>query len=194
MMAGSEGVDRRTLIKGAAIAGAAAWTTPLIIDSLSSPAAAASCVPCGPAGPGGIGGGGGYPSTPVCNIDSPDATRTWYVFKIQNSTCSNKGGNVLSGIAAALTQLQNAGITVNDQCPPGVSGNASCSDTECVVQIPSTCNVAVSQTFGGGEIHAGSDDCQPTLTPCSATGGCQITMPNCSSHNISFLQMIICCS
>jgi hypothetical protein len=141
------------MIKASAVAGAAAWTAPVIVDSLASPAAAATCVPCGPSGAGGIGGSGGYPSSPVCNIDSPDGSRTWYVFKIQNTTCSSKGGNVLS-----------------------------------------TCNVAVSQTFGGGEIHAGSDDCQPTLTPCSATGGCQITMPNCSSHNISFLQMIICCS
>jgi hypothetical protein len=34
------GMDRRTLIKGAAVAGVAAWTAPVIIDSLSSPAAA----------------------------------------------------------------------------------------------------------------------------------------------------------
>jgi hypothetical protein len=38
----SRGMDRRTLIKGAALAGAAAWTAPMIIDSLSSPAAAVS--------------------------------------------------------------------------------------------------------------------------------------------------------
>ncbi len=41
-MAGSAGVDRRTLIKGAAAAGAAAWTAPMIVDSLTSPAAAGS--------------------------------------------------------------------------------------------------------------------------------------------------------
>src|SRR5262245_44507478 len=34
------GVDRRTLIRRAAIVGAAAWTAPVIIGSLSSPAAA----------------------------------------------------------------------------------------------------------------------------------------------------------
>jgi hypothetical protein len=34
------GIDRRTLIKGAAAAGVAAWTAPVIIDSLTSPAAA----------------------------------------------------------------------------------------------------------------------------------------------------------
>jgi hypothetical protein len=34
------GMDRRTMIKAAGIAGAAAWSAPVIIDSLSSPAAA----------------------------------------------------------------------------------------------------------------------------------------------------------
>ena len=37
------GIDRRTLIKRAAATGAVAWTAPLIIDSLSSPAAALTC-------------------------------------------------------------------------------------------------------------------------------------------------------
>jgi hypothetical protein len=36
------GVDRRTMIKRAAAAGALAWTAPMIIDSLASPAAASS--------------------------------------------------------------------------------------------------------------------------------------------------------
>ena len=34
------GIDRRTLIKGAAVAGAVGWTAPMILDSLTSPAAA----------------------------------------------------------------------------------------------------------------------------------------------------------
>jgi hypothetical protein len=32
------GIDRRTLIKHAAAAGAVAWTAPVIIDTLTSPA------------------------------------------------------------------------------------------------------------------------------------------------------------
>lgn len=39
-------IDRRTLIKGAAVAGAAAWTAPVIIDSLTSPAAAGTPGAC----------------------------------------------------------------------------------------------------------------------------------------------------
>lgn len=37
---GRKGIDRRTLIRRAAITGAVAWTAPVIIDSLASPAAA----------------------------------------------------------------------------------------------------------------------------------------------------------
>ena len=39
------GLSRRQLIKAAGIVGAAAWTAPVIIDSLSSPAAAATVAP-----------------------------------------------------------------------------------------------------------------------------------------------------
>jgi hypothetical protein len=41
-----KGLSRRQMIKASAVAGAAAWTAPVIIGSLSSPAAAAS-IPCG---------------------------------------------------------------------------------------------------------------------------------------------------
>jgi hypothetical protein len=40
------GIGRRALIKRAAAAGAVAWTAPVILDSLSSPAAAFSCGTC----------------------------------------------------------------------------------------------------------------------------------------------------
>jgi hypothetical protein len=40
------GLSRRDLIKASAVAGAAAWTAPVIIDSLSSPAAAFTTPPC----------------------------------------------------------------------------------------------------------------------------------------------------
>jgi len=42
-LAPRRGIDRRTLVKRAAAAGALAWTAPVILDSLASPAAAASC-------------------------------------------------------------------------------------------------------------------------------------------------------
>src|SRR4051794_7350628 len=42
---GRRGLSRRDMIKASAAAGAVAWTAPVIIDSLSSPAAAGS-TPC----------------------------------------------------------------------------------------------------------------------------------------------------
>src|SRR5689334_5894813 len=43
--ASSRGLDRRTMIKRAAAVGAVAWTAPVMLDSLASPAAAlTSCV------------------------------------------------------------------------------------------------------------------------------------------------------
>jgi hypothetical protein len=42
---GRPGLNRRQMIKAAGIAGAAAWTAPMIIDSLSSPAAAVTVAP-----------------------------------------------------------------------------------------------------------------------------------------------------
>lgn len=40
------GLSRRQMIKASAVAGAAAWTAPVIVDSLTSPAAAASFAEC----------------------------------------------------------------------------------------------------------------------------------------------------
>jgi hypothetical protein len=45
-VAGRPGIGRRTLIRRAAVTGAVAWTAPMILDSLASPAAAAT-PPCG---------------------------------------------------------------------------------------------------------------------------------------------------
>ncbi len=44
-MADNGGIDRRTVIKRAAAAGALAWTAPILIDSIASPAAAATAPP-----------------------------------------------------------------------------------------------------------------------------------------------------
>jgi hypothetical protein len=44
---GGSGIDRRTIIKRAAAGGALAWTAPVILDSLESPAGAITCTsPC----------------------------------------------------------------------------------------------------------------------------------------------------
>src|SRR5918995_535007 len=45
-MGEQSGIDRRTLIKRAGAAGAVAWTAPVILGSLTSPAAALTCGGC----------------------------------------------------------------------------------------------------------------------------------------------------
>ena len=44
----NDGVTRRRIIRNAALAGMAAWTAPVILDSIASPAAAATPPPCVP--------------------------------------------------------------------------------------------------------------------------------------------------
>ena len=45
---GNQGIDRRALIRRAATVGAAAWATPLVLESLTSPAGALTPGPCQP--------------------------------------------------------------------------------------------------------------------------------------------------
>ncbi len=193
------GMSRRELIRNAGIAGAAAWTAPIIIDSVASRALATttSCIPCGASAPGGIpgGGSGGFPSSPTCNIDNPDTSKTWYVYKIPvNGTCGTLGGNVLQGIQDALDDLASHGVAPTDGCPSG-SATGSCNTAGCTLHLPSNCNIAISATFGGGLIHAGNDEpCTPKFIPCKSTSTCDVTVPDCSTKNLSFLEMIVCCS
>jgi hypothetical protein len=117
-MAGSEGVDRRTLIKGAAVAGAAAWTAPMIVDSLASPAAAVS-VTCGP----------GTPNLSygiiVYRIGS-----TYYTLKIAGGTCSQENqtggdaGGALNYTCGNLT-FTNPGTTITVNGTPTTVGDCS---------------------------------------------------------------------
>jgi hypothetical protein len=116
-MAGSEGIDRRTLIKSAAVAGAAAWTAPVIIDSLASPAAAASG--CGP----------GTPNLSygmiVYRIGS-----TYYTVKIAGNTCtsttatSGDANDALNFTCGSLT-FTNPGGTVTVNGTPTLAGDCS---------------------------------------------------------------------
>jgi len=80
----ADGLSRRDMIKGAAVAGAAAWTAPMIIDSLTSPAAAASS--CGP----------GTPNLSY-GIVVYKSGSTYYSVKVAGNTCTSTtdtGGDI----------------------------------------------------------------------------------------------------
>ncbi len=97
---GAAGVDRRSLIKRAAAAGAVAWTAPIIVDSLASPAAAATLAtgcystqytaanPCAVAAPG----------TPCATLSGYPAANA---FPGGNIACTNSGGDITYSLAGS---------------------------------------------------------------------------------------------
>jgi hypothetical protein len=125
-MAGSEGIDRRTLIKSAAIAGAAAWTAPVIVDSLASPAAAAS-------------GGGLFDcsyATVVFTVNS-DPSNTPYAVKFTGSTCSNDNGTSGGGPNQFSVNCPGVG-TFSNTC----SGDTVCKDGTPVAANTGPCPIS----------------------------------------------------
>jgi hypothetical protein len=94
----TRGLSRRQLIKASAVAGAAAWTAPMIIDSLSSPAAAASqnC------------GGGSLTCSWIYVLYR--VSGTYYVsgFNLAGTTCGGGGSNTHA-------------VLCNTSCPAGIS-------------------------------------------------------------------------
>jgi hypothetical protein len=125
------GLTRREMIRNAAAAGAVAWTAPVIIDSLASPAAAATPGP-------------GFPcsyASIVFTIDggSPVAVK----IKINTTTCELT--NQTSG-DGNFTQLCND-ATYSNSC----SGNAICRDSS-AVPAATSCPFTVN----GGTVTANS--------------------------------------
>jgi hypothetical protein len=77
-----DGLSRREMIKASAVAGAAAWTAPMIIDSLTSPAAAAS--------------GGALPTSCSYALIVFTFGGNTYVMKIQSGSASCAGDDSTS--------------------------------------------------------------------------------------------------
>src|SRR4051812_2077926 len=90
------GLSRRQMIKASAVAGAAAWTAPVIIDSLASPASALSA-------------GGSYACSKGYVIYKVGTTVYYSGFQVGFSTCNHCGtGNIQDDVSGCLT------------CPTGV--------------------------------------------------------------------------
>jgi hypothetical protein len=116
----SRGIDRRALIKRAAAAGAVAWTAPVVIGSLSSPAAAIT-------------------GTPGCfrfQVTPSGAAGTCTTTAEYTATCEPTTTACTPTTAAAGTLLSTWCITTSDcraQPPAGASVtftiNAGCSCT-----------------------------------------------------------------
>jgi hypothetical protein len=111
-VADKPGLSRRQMIKASAVAGAAAWTAPVIIDSLSSPAAAGS-MPCAP----------GTPNLSYGIIIYQIGT-TFYAVKIAGNTCSAENGTGGDGTGDAVFTCGNLSFT-NPQGATVVNGTTT---------------------------------------------------------------------
>lgn len=90
------GIDRRTLIKRAAVAGAAAWTAPVIIGSFASPAAAITC------------------------------SSTCFRVTFPADDMGSCNANSVGGVGACPTGTSGPGCTTTTSLPAGTSYGAVC--------------------------------------------------------------------
>ena len=125
------GIDRRTLIRRAAIVGAAAWTAPVIVGSLSSPAAAVTA----PRGCNVIGYNGN------CNPNSNQA----------NNECSPAipgGCNVLPAACLSPTTSNCSGTTATVTFQ--LNAGCSCTITQAGAKAAHTAQQCVAPTSNNG--------------------------------------------
>jgi len=120
-------MNRRTLIKGAAVAGATAWTAPVIIDSLMSPAAAQS---------------GGFPCSYASIVFTKNGAGP-YAVKIDHfaTTCT-----ITNETSGDNTFTASCNGTYSNTC----SGNTICFDGSAVPASSVGCPFTVS----GGNVTA----------------------------------------
>jgi hypothetical protein len=163
---GPAGLNRRQMIKAAGIAGAAAWTAPMIIDSLSSPAAAGTV-------------------TPGCY-------RFWLPFNTCTLTATDPVGGACTPSDATCTST-NASVPAGAVTPPAcptndsqtpvtisVNGGISCRITSVSAYVhhgntglgpfSAQCRTATTNgTVGNTTFGFGSGNKSVTVTP--TTGG-----------------------
>jgi hypothetical protein len=153
------GLSRRSMMKKAAAAGAVAWTAPVIIDSLVSPAAAVTHPPCSSCTNGtSIGqasfhvtntGNNGTVTCPATSASAPSACRpTCYVANADDcsvpfSITSNKSGNSV-GVVLTMngggTFLGGTTYSSATACLSTVGAITSPGGTSTITFAPQTAN------------------------------------------------------
>jgi TAT (twin-arginine translocation) pathway-exported protein len=104
------GLSRRDMIKASAAAGAAAWTAPVIIDSLSSPAAAATIPP-------GLCGCHFVVFNNQCNPDNQGTPCNTITGCVQNALVANCL-TVTPSVPGNCQSNSSVTISVNPECQP----------------------------------------------------------------------------
>ena len=157
---GRPGLNRRQMIKAAGIAGAAAWTAPMIIDSLSSPAAAATVAPgCyrmwqGFTSPGGA--WGSWLTSPPNGCNPPSCT---------NNSNTAAGAVSFSGNQPADNSSTPVTITVNGGFSCRITGASAFVATTSGADA-SQCETAASNFTGTNVDFAfGAGSKSVTITP-----------------------------
>jgi hypothetical protein len=170
------GIDRRTLIKRAAATGAVAWTAPLIVDSLASPAAAITCSGnCAQIQ---------FPpdNTGACNTDSVAFS----------ATCT------LSSPSCSSTTTIGAGVSYGQVC---MSPTTQCSTTDSPVTftLDSTSTTCFTTTQASCPAQRQFLDAQaiPSAGACVTgviTGGTSVTFTKPAGANWVGFKFLIGCS
>jgi hypothetical protein len=179
------GVDRRTLIKRAAATGAVAWTAPLIIDSLASPAAALTCTgacvriqfPTDNAGP--------------CSNNSVAVTGTCTTTSPNCSSSTNVGAGVSYG-AVCMTPPGGVGGCSTTAAAPTFTLNTT--SATCFTTTAASCpaNRQFLAAQAGTNLATGAPG--PCINGVIAAGGgsVQFTLPAGSTWTL--FQFLIGCS
>jgi hypothetical protein len=183
---GSRGLNRRQMIKASAIAGAAAWTAPMIIDSLTSPAAAYS----GPCTKyyvkitvryGGTGGnyshlGECYCQDPACGSNCP------------TSSCSASGYNHLcSGGTSFCTLASSPSITFSGAAGTG-NKTITLNDSNCFFSQDR--GVTNFDGVGNYNFGTGSQNC----VAATIGGGGKVATYADASGTLDFVYAEFCCT
>jgi hypothetical protein len=173
------GIDRRTLIKRAAAAGAVAWTAPVIIGSVASPAAAITCA-------------GNcvrvrFPpdDTGACNTASVAIDGLCPTTSATCTSTTNIGAGVSYG-AVCMTAPGGGGGCATTAPAPTFTLNAT--STTCFTTTQASC--PAQRQFLAGHARTAAGGCVPGVI----TGGnsVQFTLP--AGTTWSFFQFLIGCS
>jgi hypothetical protein len=160
------GIDRRTLIKRTAVAGAVAWTAPAIIGSLASPAGAVT---------------GGFPATCsyiiiVMNLGTPDQNGNSIVAVkvVSGATTCTLENNMSNDAGAIFSQVCGADTYSRTSASTAIRRNGNEVPAAAGIPCPVTVNGGTVTATAGNTIrfaiaHAGS---------CSGGGGAMCT-PGC---------------
>jgi hypothetical protein len=156
-VADAGGLDRRTMIKRAAAAGAVAWTAPVIIDSLASPAAA-------------------FTAPTGCHFATFNSNCSP---NNQGTPCNNiTGCTSLPALAGCLSITCNAdgSVDVTNQCGAQCSITGAQGKTGSTCVPPDSCNPAAPCCSGANGLCPGNTTQSVHWNPLSSPGYSQFSV------------------